>query len=54
MWTAITREVSPALADCQLSFVERDAIDVERARAQHAAYCAALEGLGCRVLELPA
>ena len=54
MWTAITRDVSPALADCQLSFVERDAIDVERARAQHAAYRTALEALGCEVLELPA
>ena len=54
MWTAITREVSPALADCQLSFVERDAIDVPRARLQHAAYCAALQTLGCDVIELPA
>ena len=54
MWTAITREVSPALADCQLSFVERDAIDVDGARAQHAAYRVALESLGCEVLELPA
>ena len=54
MWTAITREVSPALADCQLSFVERDAIDVDRARAQHAAYRVALESLGCELLELPA
>ena len=53
MWTAITRDVSPALADCQLSFVERDAIDVDRARAQHAAYRTALEALGCEVLELP-
>ena len=54
MWTAITREVSPALADCQLSFVARDAIDVDRAREQHAAYRAALEALCCEVLELPA
>ena len=54
MWIAITREVSPALADCQLSFVERDAIDVGRARAQHAAYCVALEKLGCEIVELPA
>ena len=54
MWTAITREISPALADCQLSFVERDAIDISRAREQHAAYRAALETLGCEVLELPA
>lgn len=27
MWTAITREVSPALAQCELSFVERTPID---------------------------
>ena len=43
MWTAITREVSPALADCLLSFVERDAIDLPLARMQHAAYRAALD-----------
>ena len=54
MWTAITRDVSPALADCQLSFVERDPIDVARARVQHAAYCAALQALGCDVIALPA
>ena len=54
MWTAITREVSPALADCELSFVERSAIDVPRAQAQHDAYCRALEALGCEVIRLPA
>lgn len=54
MWTAITREVSPALADCLVSFVQRDAIDVARAREQHAAYRAALEAAGCELLELPA
>ena len=54
MWTAITREVSPALADCELSFVPRTPIDVARARAQHAAYCRALESLGCEVIALPA
>jgi len=54
MWTAITREVSPALAACELSFVERSPIDVARAQAQHAAYCSALEALGCEVIRLPA
>ncbi len=54
MWTAITREVSPALAGCELSFVPRSAIDVALARQQHAAYCAALEALGCNVIALPA
>ncbi len=54
MWTAITREVSPALAQCELSFVDRAPIDVARAQAQHAAYCRALEALGCEVIRLPA
>ena len=54
MWTAITREVSPALADCELSFVERTAINLPLAQAQHAAYCRALESLGCEVITLPA
>ena len=54
MWTAITRDVSPALAACELSFVRRGAIDVALARRQHAAYCHALETLGCEVIALPA
>lgn len=51
---AITREVSPALAACELSFVARTPIDVARAQAQHEAYCAALRNLGCTVVQLPA
>ena len=54
MWIAITRDVSPALAACELSFVERSAIDVQRAQAQHDGYCRALESLGCEVIRLPA
>ncbi len=54
MLIAITRDVSASLADCQLSFVEREAIDLNRAAAQHHAYRQALESLGCRVLSLPA
>ncbi|MDQ3039101.1 MAG: arginine deiminase family protein [Pseudomonadota bacterium] len=53
MWTAITRKVSPALAGCELSFVPRSSIDIALARRQHAAYCRALESLGCDVIELP-
>ena len=51
---AITRDVSPALSACELSFVPRTAIDVALAGAQHAAYREALRALGCRVIELPA
>ena len=51
---AITRDVSASLGDCALSFVERSAIDVDRAIAQHDGYRRVLESLGCRVLALPA
>jgi dimethylargininase len=54
MWIAITRDVSPSLAACELSFVPRVPIDVERAVAQHEAYRRALEAHGARVVALPA
>jgi dimethylargininase len=54
MLTAITRAVSPALADCELSFIERMPIDMEKAREQHHAYEKTLESLGAKVISLPA
>lgn len=51
---AITRDVSPSLAACELSFVERAPIDLDRAIEQHRAYRAALATLGCEVHDLPA
>ncbi|OOG38147.1 arginine deiminase family protein [Rhodanobacter sp. C05] len=54
MWLAVTREVSPMLAGCELSFVPRVAIDAARAAEQHHDYQYALESLGCRLLSLPA
>ena len=54
MLTAITRAVSPALNRCELSYLDREAIDVDRAREQHAAYEALLGELGARVISLPA
>jgi len=54
MLIAITRAVSPALAHCELSFIERQPIDLERAREQHRAYEMTLESLGARVISLPA
>ncbi|MGA8279045.1 MAG: arginine deiminase family protein [Rhodanobacteraceae bacterium] len=53
MWTALVREVSPTLAKCELSYLAREPIDLERAVAQHADYQQALQSLGCRVFELP-
>ena len=54
MWTALTRDVSDSLGECELSFVDRTTIDVARARHQHDAYRRALEACGCRVIALPA
>ena len=54
MRIALVRDVAASLADCELSFVDRAPIDVALAQRQHAAYAAALAGLGCRVVALPA
>jgi dimethylargininase len=50
---ALTRAVSPRLAECELTHRSREPIDVERASAEHAAYEAALAALGCEVKQLP-
>jgi dimethylargininase len=54
MHIAITREVSPDMAACELSFVARSPVDTALARTQHAAYQHALHGLGCEVISLAA
>jgi dimethylargininase len=51
---AITRGVSAGIAACELTHLEREPIDLERARAQHRAYEEALARAGCRVESLPA
>jgi dimethylargininase len=52
MLTAITRAVSSALVNCELSFIDRKPIDMERARAQHHDYEKLLAKLGARVISL--
>jgi dimethylargininase len=52
MLTAITRKVSSALSNCELSFIERKPIDLEKARAQHHTYEELLGKLGARVISL--
>jgi dimethylargininase len=52
MLTAITRAVSPALANCQLSFIPRETIDLAKANQQHQAYETLLAKLGARVISL--
>lgn len=54
MLTAITRNVSASLASCELTWLAREPIDIERARAEHHAYERCLADLGARVISLPA
>src|SRR5438046_3211897 len=54
MLTAITREVSASINNCELSFHARQPIDVAEAIAQHKAYQDCLTELGVRVVSLPA
>jgi dimethylargininase len=54
MLTAITRAVSPAMVNCELSFIARNPIDLAKARIQHHAYEMLLAELGARIISLPA
>ncbi len=53
MLTALTRLPSPALANCELTFVAREPIDFALAERQHEAYRGALQASGARVIALP-
>lgn len=53
MLTAITRGVSASLATGELTFRDREPIDVALARRQHRAYESALESLGVLIDHLP-
>jgi dimethylargininase len=54
MRRAITREVSRGIAQCELTHLSREAIDVDRARRQHAAYEHVLTDAGYAVTQLAA
>ncbi|UCD74928.1 MAG: N(G),N(G)-dimethylarginine dimethylaminohydrolase [Phycisphaerales bacterium] len=54
MLTAITREVSPGLARCELTHLKRRPINLKAAIRQHRAYCQCLAQLGCNLIALPA
>jgi dimethylargininase len=54
MLIAYTRAVSPTLADCELTHLEREPLDVARAVREHAAYEDLLTQLGATVRRLPA
>src|SRR6185503_12562623 len=50
---ALSRPVSASLARCELTHLERVAIDVARAQAEHEEYEERLRSLGCTVVHLP-
>ncbi len=52
MRVALTRDISPAFARCELTHLARQPIDLRRAREQHAAYERALGDAGCEVRRL--
>src|SRR5450755_1812321 len=54
MLTAMTRTVSPTFVNCELSFIDRQPIDLKIAQQQHYAYEKNLEQLGAKVISLPA
>jgi dimethylargininase len=54
MLTAITRGVSPAIVNCELTFVARAPIHLARAVEQHRAYERVLENFGATIISLPA
>lgn len=54
MLIALTRPVSPSLAQCELTHLSREPIDVARATAQHADYEHLLSSLGATVLRVAA
>jgi dimethylargininase len=51
---ALTRQISPSMEQCELTYQSRVSIDIALARAQHDAYQRALAELGCQVITLPA
>jgi len=54
MLTAVTREISPAMNRCELSYLERVEIDIAKAAEQHRQYEACLRAMGAEVISLPA
>src|ERR1700736_6537150 len=53
MLTAITRGVSPAIVNCELTFMARSPIHFAKAVEQHRAYEQVLEKFGATVISLP-
>lgn len=51
---ALTRAVSPRISECELTYLDREAIDYARAAAQHDEYERMLERHGCTIVHVAA
>lgn len=51
---ALTRPVSPKMAECELTHFDRQPINIALAKKQHADYEKALKNLGCQIISAPA
>ncbi len=51
---ALVRELSPRLAEGEVTFLARTTVDIERAQAQHVAYVEALRKQGLEIVRAPA
>lgn len=52
MLLAITHLPSPKLQECELTFLESETIDIEKAKEQHKNYCSMLKRCGVKVIVL--
>ncbi|HJT90296.1 MAG TPA: arginine deiminase family protein [Bryobacteraceae bacterium] len=52
MRTAVTRRVSPALLRCELTYAERQSIDLAKAIEQHRRYEMCLQSFGAKIVSL--
>jgi dimethylargininase len=52
MLTVVTHLPSPALQECELTFVESEPINFDKATREHDNYCALLEKCGAQVIRL--
>ena len=52
MLRALTHKVSPKIAECEVTFIDRSPIDLQLAVRQHDHYCDVLKNLGVLVKEL--
>lgn len=54
MLNAITRTISPKMENCELTHLERESIDIQKAIQQHSEYEIILKKLGCNIISASA